>query len=773
MRQRDRITWGVTIAALVAAVFAVGGAVRWAVVAFAVLCAVALAFQITSQRRLAGRQPLLVFLAIAAGLTALQLIPLPAAVLELLNPTGYELRAASAKLAGDETPAFMPLSADPAGTLFELVKLSSYLALAYVLLRLAAAERGRTRLLITVGAMIGAAAAIGLINMLLEAHTLYGIYKPRHAGTEFLGPLLNRNHFASLLAVGTLLSGGLVLRPGIQTQERLLWSAIGVLCLVESLLIQSRGAAIGLALGLGVFGGLLMLHRWVESARREGDRRPDLQKVTLPVIIVVLCGLTLVIFFSAGGVSSELSRTSAEELSEPLSKFVAWRSGLTLLGESPWVGIGRGGFESAFTRVHEQSGFLTYSHLENEYLQAVVDWGIPGALILAVVAGWIAVVAFRRWNAGPLAAASLAALVTVAAQSMVDFGVELPGLAVPVLVVLVTLTRGSLVESGRTRTARARLQRSVALVALVAIIVLLATPYGTTLHEDHADLSAEDARPSAEFGIEAMRRHPVDYLAVAYVAVARYTKGDISARPLLNHALILHPTHADLHRLAGRLLLRTGNPNQALVEYRLAIAVNLNPVSALRELVQRFPQSDQAIRALPIDHPSPGRVARVLADEQRSDLAVQYLLKVSAERPVDMPTLKLLYSIAELRKDYAATEEAGRRMVQLDHSQESYIALAQALKEQKKYPAAAKAAQRAIDKSGPVSVELEANLLLADVHLAASDWKQARAQLLKMQEQPEIYNAGQREVHRRMAWVEDALGNKRQADIERAKARGP
>jgi O-antigen ligase len=772
MRQRDRITWWFTIAALVTAVFAVGGALRWSVVAFAILSGGALALQITSQRRLGKWPPLLAMVGVTVVLTAIQLIPLPAAVLELLNPTSHELLVDGAAVAGEVPPAFLSLSLDPSGTLFELVKLSSYLALGYVLLRLGASERGRVRLLSAVCIVIGAAAAIGLINKLLEAHTLYGLYRPRHAYAEFLGPLLNRNHFASLLAVGTLVAGGLALRPRVLLTERFAWGGVGILCLVESLLIQSRGAAIGLALGLGIFGGLLLLQRWFQESGRKRSR-PDLAKVTLPATIVVLCGLTMVVFFSAGGVSEQLASTSTDELQEPHSKFVAWRSAATLLRESPWVGVGRGAFESSFTRVHEGSGFLTYSHVENEYLQAAVDWGIPGALLLALAAAWTALVAFRRWNGGALAAAGLGALVTVAAHSMVDFAVELPGLAVPMLVVLATLTYVPLVENGRTRSGRARLLRGGAVAALAVLVLLLMTPGGRTLHEDHNLLGEREEKLSAELGREVMARHPVDYLAVAYVAAALYAAGDLEARHLLNHALILHPTHPDLHRLAGRILLRSGKPGQALVEYRLAISATNNPVEVLRELVRRFPKPEEAILALPVDHLVPRRVARVLVDEEQTDLAVRYLVKVVESGPPEVPTLKLLAEVAGLRRDHAAHEMAARRLAEIEHSQEAYLSLARVLYEQKKSADAEKAVQRAIEKRGPLELEMEANLLLADIYIGAENWKRAREQLNAMREQSDLYLRARREVHRRLAVVEDAVGNARQAEVERQRARGP
>ena len=74
---------------------------------------------------------------------------------------------------------------------------------------------------------------------------------------------------------------------------------------------------------------------------------------------------------------------------------------MELIHESPWAGIGRGAFEPVFTRVHPASAFATFSHVENEYVQAVVDWGVPGTIALA---GILAVVppvrdtAMARWT---------------------------------------------------------------------------------------------------------------------------------------------------------------------------------------------------------------------------------------------------------------------------------------------------------------------------------------------------------------------------------------
>lgn len=773
MRQRDRNTWIVTVLALVTSVFVIGGVHRWAVVALAALSAAALGLQVTSQRRLARWSPLLLLLALAAALTLLQLIPLPSAVMAILDPTAYELIVDGERLAGGDEPAFMALSVDPPGTLFELVKLLSYLALAYVGLRMAASEKGRVRIFTAVAAVIGVAAGIGLVNKLLEASTLYGLYEPRYAAAEFLGPLLNRNHFASLLAVGTLVAGGLALRARVPTAHRMAWAAVALLCLVESLLIQSRGAAIGMALGLGVFGGVLLLQRWFQERQQHQNRRPDLAKVTVPATIVVLCTLTMVVYFSAGGVGEQLSDTTTAELSEPRSKFMAWRSATQLLQESPWVGVGRGAFEPAFTRVHPGSGYFTYSHLENEYLQAVVDWGIPGGLAIAILMAWTVLFAIRQWNSGALAAAGLGVIVAVGAHSVVDFGIELPGLAVPLILVIATLTHVPVVDMSSARRERVRLRRGGAVAGIAVVTLMLASPCGRTLHEDHNRLREEEAALTLELGREAMARHPVDYLSVASVGAALARNGDKKAMPLLNHAMTLHPTHPELHGLAARILLRSGNRSQALVEYQLAILSTVNPVEAIRELITRFPKPDEAIRALPVNHLHPRRIARILVEENRSDIALPYLRRVVEKDPDDIGSLKLLADIAERLKDPEAAELAASRLAVLEHNQEAYLAYARILHDRKKWPEAEKYARRALEKRGPTALLIDANLLLADIFIGAKNWTAAREHLGKIREQADLYILARRDIHRRLATVEEALGNVRQAEWERQRARAP
>jgi tetratricopeptide (TPR) repeat protein len=210
-----------------------------------------------------------------------------------------------------------------------------------------------------------------------------------------------------------------------------------------------------------------------------------------------------------------------------------------------------------------------------------------------------------------------------------------------------------------------------------------------------------------------------------------------------------------------------------VVEYRLAVTATFNPVEALKEIVKRFPEADQAVAALPVDHIAPRRLARILVDEDRSDVAVRYLKRVVEEKPPDVDTLKLLADIAGRTRDQPAAELALTRLSVIEQDQDTYVALARVLNDQKKYADAEKAARRAIQKRGPFLVTVQAHVLLVDILIGAAHWGPARDELMKMREDPELYIAARKDIHTRLAVVEDALGHPHEAELERQRAKGP
>jgi len=240
MRPRDRISLAIGGAALLGSVLVIGGALRWTQAMVAALIALALVMQVGSRRRLDHASPIVVLLGLAIALTAIQLIPLPAGLLDALDHRGMELRNDGAALAG--TAPWQAISLDPAGTLRALALLVTLLGVALLGLRAASSERGRYLVLAAVAVTCGLAAAVTGVHTLLNAERLYGAYRPEHAAPLILGPLLNTNHLGGLMAIGAVLAVGLAFYQRQAVQLRVLWVVIAIGCSATAMASLSRGA---------------------------------------------------------------------------------------------------------------------------------------------------------------------------------------------------------------------------------------------------------------------------------------------------------------------------------------------------------------------------------------------------------------------------------------------------------------------------------------------------------------------------------------------------
>src|SRR3546814_13372301 len=65
------------------------------------------------------------------------------------------------------------------------------------------------------------------------------------------------------------------------------------------------------------------------------------------------------------------------------------------------AGAGFGGFDPIF-RLHEPFRLLKptyFNHAHNDFLEVVLDGGLPAALLLLVAIGWYAIASIRAWRA--------------------------------------------------------------------------------------------------------------------------------------------------------------------------------------------------------------------------------------------------------------------------------------------------------------------------------------------------------------------------------------
>lgn len=669
MRLREQVSAGLCALAIALGIFAVGGRPRWAQLLVALTLAGALVPLVTSSRAFARRSPLVVLAGLAGVLCAIQLLPLPHAVLAAFDPNGTALRDDGAALAGF-APAHT-ITLDVPGTLGALSFFASLLALAIVASRISTSERGRYRIIATVAALCGCYALVCGVHALLRTDALYGVYTDT-GGQQLLGPLINGNQTACLMAIGTALAIGLMMYRRQRGVVRAAWGLVAIGCAVACLLTLSRGGA--LALGAGCFVAIALLIGQHFAARETPHaRRSNFLSSSLPIGVVSVCAVIVVIYASAGGVKAQFTRTSLTELNAPRSKFAAWQSSAALVEESPWVGIGRGAFEPVFQRVHPASAYATYTHLENEYLQAVVDWGVPAALAFAAATIWLIAAAARRWRDGPLAAGALSALAVVLLQSNVDFGIEFLGIAAPMTAVAATLVHVPLSELRPNRIAIARGTRLGLIAALLAGACLLATSATTTIADDHDALVRDPSRASAD-----VARHPFDYYGYARLAEAALHTDAPQAARLLNHAMRLHPTDPGLHLAAARMLYDSKYRAQAPIEYAAALDGARDPRAIVAEVAHRFPAA-VAATAIPTDPRRVDAWLKTLDDLGYQDIALVWLERVALLQPNAPRVCEQLFATVAKRADLDAFGRAKERCGEYEPTYETRVALARAL----------------------------------------------------------------------------------------------
>ncbi len=766
MRRRDRIALILVATVLVVAPFALGGAPRWAICVTSLLSAAGAASFLTSKRELGTLSPLLAFVGLAALLTLLQVIPLPQALVAILSPGKHQLIVDNARALGAETPSWIALSLDPPATVLELAKLCGYVAFAYAALRIAASP-ARRQWLVSVVALVGAAIALTtLVHLAVGAETLFAIYHPKQAmARPTLAPLLNHNHLSALMALSTPVAVGLAITSA--ARLRVAWIGVAALCGATGLLAESRGGAIALGLGLGTVAVLTLVQR------RPGRQATKLLRSDMVAIAVVaLSAMVLLGVLTAGGVVRDLTGTRMSELGQAQSRFGVWRSSSQLLQEFRWTGIGRGSFEMASTRVHDSST-VVFPHVENEYLQAVVDWGFVGAGALALVFIWLATVAARGARSSPWEAGAFAGLAALAVENLTDFSLWMPGVAYPAIALLAVLAVIPAEASSRLERQILRPARAAVIAAVVAAVAVAASPVGDAARDETRELTAWLAtRPAPDAAIaraaRVFARHPADYASAGTFARALFAMRDQRASAVVNRALALHPTSAELHRLTAQMLLASQQRDQARTEYALALRYRLR-IEVLDEVLAAFPSDSDVVRALPLVPALVRELADRLIQRGRTPLALAYLSRYLSLYPDDAGLQLHTAEIAIAVADQPLAARTAQRAYALDPTPAATIVLSQVLARQGQGDQALTLLRQTLDSprlARPQRAEI--HVAIAEVLVSQGALDAARENLRTAVGMAEGRQRAQ--VHRKVADLEDRVGNKHQAAWERQRA---
>ncbi|MEZ0244955.1 MAG: O-antigen ligase family protein [Sphingomonas sp.] len=424
------------LGAFVALVFLMGGGSRDDISSLILLRPAAIlfaAYALTVARPgdfAALRVPLLLLLALA-GWMLLQLIPLPHAVWSGLP--GRAMIAANDQLAG-LGEIWRPLTLSPAKTMNSLGSL--VVPAAALLLYGIQDDADRRRILPMFMIVAAFSALLGIAQIASGGDGPLYLYATTNLH-EVVGLFSNRNHNAVFLATMLVIAGYLFsehrrLHSGGNAWLGAILIAACCLLVMSTLLInKSRaGLLIGLlAIGIGV-------SLYVAGFRRDedGHARPGLPLnwITIAGVVCVSALGAAALFVNAASFDRLVTMSVAEDTrAQVLPQIIA-------MAQDNWLfGTGFGSFEYVY-RTYEVGQSLMPEYLNNahdDWLQWIIEGGLPAILIGSFFFLWLARTAIAQWRLrqteGPRTlqvAMALAILLLLLLASALDYPLRVPSM---------------------------------------------------------------------------------------------------------------------------------------------------------------------------------------------------------------------------------------------------------------------------------------------------------------------------------------------------------
>lgn len=145
-------------------------------------------------------------------------------------------------------------------------------------------------------------------------------------------------------------------------------------------------------------------------------------------------GFILLIVFIALGGDSLLSRIGNDQLNSDSSiRLAAYALEKQAIQDNPWFGFGLGTFEGAFRLYQNSTMPAWFHHAHNDYLEMIMDLGLPAAIILFGSIGLLLSICtsgvWKRKRNAVYPALAIGASVIVGVHSLVDFGMHIPAVA--------------------------------------------------------------------------------------------------------------------------------------------------------------------------------------------------------------------------------------------------------------------------------------------------------------------------------------------------------
>lgn len=374
--------------------------------------------------RMAGeayRVPVSAIRWLAAGFLAVML-----AMLVQVLPIGNLVPIVFSNQFGETVRAATP-SAAPGETIFDMLRWGTYGVVFFVLLQAGFQEK-RSRLLLRGLLIVAVAEALYALVALNQFDDTILFFDKRYYQGMATGTFVNRNSLATFLGLGIVLATALATRRGTNGENRsskqrgepkadrvrLVLLAAAIFMLFAALVAtQSR---MGLFAAMAGVAAVLLLRPVGSLAITAG---------------LILVGAIVVIVLYGSGVAERVLTTEASAG----YRLALYRQVIDMIFARPLLGHGAGAFALAFPSFHGPSldMSVTWDHAHSTYLAlwsglGLVIGTIPLLLVAAIVVR-IFTGSSQRVRLSVESAAAIGATVTVAIHSLVDFSLEIQGVA--------------------------------------------------------------------------------------------------------------------------------------------------------------------------------------------------------------------------------------------------------------------------------------------------------------------------------------------------------
>jgi tetratricopeptide (TPR) repeat protein len=524
--------------------------------------------------------------------------------------------------------------------------------------------------------LCGSGAGLVLLQVVQQLGGATSIYWisgiPVETREAFFGTFVNPNH-AGILLAGILPVGLAMTRRG-EPLARGLATIATALMAIGLWFCGSRGAVVA------ALAGLYMMALVVAQRR---TRIWMLGAVVIASLAVLSIGIeTVFVRISELLMPQSLAQDAWSQRPE------IWADTRTLIEHSPWVGVGLGSFESAFTVVKSIPQFTTTSHAHSEFLQVLAETGIPtgllwiSAICAPAVIGWRHANELEPGRRRLLTAAFLGAHTAVLTGCLFDFPLRIGAVSI----LLASICGALLARPGSSRdAASATLQRVLSLGvwgaatgSMLPVLALLTTT-GGSLHSVEPAIEASDAaweqsrsatdpasqlEDSTQHLRAALALAPLDHRLLLRMARSQVGTGEIDgALYSLSLAQQSYPTLPWPWFAAARLHSRRGELESARHAWREGLSLDLpSPEEGLQRMEEALADAPNraTVLAMVPDRADRLRDAAAIVSRFEDRSLASRLFNRSTELD---PRVNLAFANHLLR--WGETEEAWNRIQQV------------------------------------------------------------------------------------------------------------